>query len=234
MDEAVISALVCGVVLAMVHLASERLQPRHGKMRWRIISFAAGISIAYLFLHLLPETYKAADHIEGWVFVFLLAGFTIFHLIEKYVYRHAERERLVWDLKEIHSVSFFVYHFVVGVALTGKFEEGMVEGLLFLVPVAFHAGLSTASLSGIHGEMRERTLVRVLLSISTLLGVVFAALIRIPHALELSLVSFVAGVLLYIIVREFLPQEEKGEPAYFVFGLLVFAAVNLAIPVANG
>jgi len=234
MDEATIFALACGVVLAVIHLASERLHPRHGRMRWRIISFAAGISIAYLFLHLLPETYEAADHIRGWVFVFLLAGFAVFHLIEKYIYQHAERERLVRDLKEIHSVSFFVYHFVVGVALAGKFEEGMLEGLLFLVPVAFHAGLSTASLSGIHGDIRERTSVRVLLSLSTLLGVVFAAFVRIPPALELSLVSFVAGVLLYIIVREFLPQKEKGEPAYFVFGLLVFAVVNLAIPVANG
>jgi len=234
MDEATIFALVCGVVLALIHLASERLQPRHGTMRWRIISFAAGISIAYLFLHLLPETYEAADHIRGWVFVFLLAGFTVFHLIEKYIYQHTERERLVRDLKEIHSVSFFVYHFIVGVALTGKFEEGILEGLLFLVPVAFHAGLSTASLSGIHGDMRERTSVRVLLSLSTFLGVIFAVFIRIPPALELSLVSFVAGVLLYIIVREFLPQREKGEPAYFVLGLLVFAIVNLAIPVANG
>lgn len=234
MDEAIISGLICGVVLAMVHLASESIHLRHGKMRWRIISFAAGISIAYLFLHLLPETYEAANHIKGWVFVFLLAGFTVFHLIEKYVYQHVERERLVRDLKEIHSVSFFIYHFVVGVALTGKFEESMLEGLLFLVPVAFHAGLSTASLSGIHDDMMELKFVRVLLSISTLLGVVFAALIRIPPALELSLVSFVAGVLLYIIVREFLPQKEKGEPAYFVLGLLLFAAVNLAIPVANG
>jgi len=234
MDEATISALVCGVVLALIHLASERIQPRHGTMRWRIISFAAGISIAYLFLHLLPETYEAADHIRGWVFVFLLAGFTVFHLIEKYIYQHVERERLVEDLKEIHSVSFFVYHFVVGVALTGKFEEGMLEGLLFLVPVAFHAGLSTASLSGIHDDMRERRSVRMLLSLSTLLGVIFAVFFRIPHALELGLVSFVAGVLLYIIVREFLPQKEKGEPVYFVLGLLVFALVNIAIPVANG
>jgi zinc transporter ZupT len=233
-NEAAISALVSGVILAVIHLASERVEPRHVATRWRLISFAAGISIAYLFLHLLPETYKAADHISGWVFVFLLVGFTVFHLIEKYVYRHAERERLVEELKEIHSVSFLVYHFVVGVALTGKFEESMLEGVLFLVPVAFHSGLSTASLSGIHDDMRERTPLRVLLSLSTLLGVIFAVFVRIPPVLELSLVSFVAGVLLYIIVREFLPQKEKGEPAYFVLGLLVFALVNLAIPVANG
>jgi zinc transporter ZupT len=234
MNEATVFAAVCGVLLTLIHLASERIEPRHGAMRWRIISFAAGISIAYLFLHLLPETYEAADHIRGWVFVFLLAGFAVFHLIEKYIYQHAERERLVEELKEIHSISFFAYHFVVGIALRGKFEDSVLEGLLFLVPVAFHAGLSTASLSGIHGDMRQRASVRVFLSLSTLLGVVFAVFIPIPPALELGLVSFVAGVLLYIIVREFLPQKEKGEPAYFVLGLLVFAIVNLAIPVANG
>ena len=103
-----------------------------------------------------------------------------------------------------------------------------------IIPVAFHAGLSTASLAGLHGDVREHASVRVLLSLSALLGVIFAILVAIPHAIALSLVSLVAGVLLYIIVREFLPSKEKGEPAFFVLGLVVFAIVNLAIPVANG
>ena len=48
--------------------------------------------------------------------------------------QHAERDRLVEDLKEVHSASFFAYHFIVGIALRDRFEQNVLEGLLFLDP----------------------------------------------------------------------------------------------------
>jgi hypothetical protein len=102
MDDATPIALVFGVFLGLVHFFSESLNPPHGRARYRVVSLAAGISIAYLFLHLLPETYEAATHLRQWVFVFLLLGFSGFHLVEKLIYQHADRTRLLRDLKEVH------------------------------------------------------------------------------------------------------------------------------------
>jgi len=36
------------------------------------------------------------------------------------------------------------------------------------------------------------------------------------------LISMIAGVLLYIIVKEFLPEKEKGQPLFFIFGIALF------------
>ena len=59
------------------------------------------------------------------MFIFLLVGFSVFHLVEKLVYQHAEAARLAWELKEVHSIDFFIYHFIVGVALEDKFRVGL-------------------------------------------------------------------------------------------------------------
>jgi zinc transporter ZupT len=82
-------------------------------------------------------------------------------------------------------------------------------------------------MSSIHGEVRERTVTKVLLSISSLLGIIFAAVVVIPVMVDNILVSLIAGVLLYIIVREFIPEKEKGQPAFFVIGVVLFLAVSL-------
>ena len=53
--------------------------------------------------------------------------------------------------------------------------------------------------------------------------------VQVPIVVDNILVSLIAGVLLYIIVREFIPQEEKGEPVFFVIGLVLFCAFSLLL-----
>jgi zinc transporter ZupT len=223
------AALALGILIGIVHFFSENIRPPEGRVRNRVVSFAAGISIAYLFLKLLPETYRAASLLEEWVFAFLLAGFAIFHLVEKFTYKHAERDKLMRELKEIHSVSFFIYYFTVGIVLEGFMSLGPLDGILFAVPVGLHAALSSASLSEIHGDMRESLLAKIVLSFSTILGVAFAAFVRVPGLALNILVSLIAGVMLYIIVKEFLPEGERGQPVFFVIGLVLFSVFNYVL-----
>jgi zinc transporter ZupT len=217
-----IYALGFGFLLGIIHFYSEKLKPPDGANRYRVISFAAGISIAYLFLNLLPHTYEAAGRLKNFVFVFLLLGFVLFHLAEKFIYKHADKKKLAQELKEVHSVSFFLYHFVIGIVLYDKAHLSGLEGVLFFIPIALHASLSTASLSEIHGDIRESRITKILLSLSTLFGVIFALLVPIPTSLDNIFVSVIAGILLYIIVKEFLPEKDKGQPMFFLFGLLLF------------
>jgi zinc transporter ZupT len=229
MNDFDILALAFAFLLGLLHFFSDMIRLPEDGRKYRIISFAAGISIAYLFLDLLPHTYESAVHLKEWVFVFLLLGFALFHLVEKYIYQHADQNRLAKELKEVHSISFFFYYFLVGIVLEDKLQADVLEGTLFLIPVALHAGLSTASLSRIHGEIRERIWPKIALSSSSLLGVVFATLVPIPSLVDNILTSLIAGVLLYIIVKEFLPEKKKGQPLFFIFGIILFFAFILII-----
>jgi len=71
------------------------------------------------------------------------------------------------------------------------------------------------------------------LSLFTLLGVIFAILIPVPAVLNNILISFIAGILLYIIVKEFLPEKKKGQPLFFVIGLVLFFILYLFIVLAR-
>jgi zinc transporter ZupT len=115
------------------------------------------------------------------------------------------------------------------VALETKVREGITAGALFLVPVALHSFLSGASMSSIHGDVRESLPTKFLLSISTLAGLVVALFIGIPPTASNILVSLIAGILLYVIVREFLPDKTEGRPLYFIIGLAVFVGVSLLL-----
>ncbi|UCE42895.1 MAG: hypothetical protein JSV17_08075 [Candidatus Aminicenantes bacterium] len=224
-----IFALSLGIILGIIHFYSEKLKLPDGANRYRVISFAAGISIAYLFLNLLPHTYAAADHLKNFVFVFLLLGFVLFHLAEKFIYKHADQKKLARELKEVHSISFFFYYFMIGIVLYDKVLTSQLEGILFFIPIGLHASLSTASLSQIHGDIREGFGTKILLSLSTILGVIFALLVSVPNILDNILVSMIAGILLYIIVKEFLPEKEKGQPMFFLSGILVFIGFYILI-----
>lgn len=52
----------------------------------------------------------------------------------------------------------------------------------------------------------------------------FAAVISIPDVAENIMVSLIAGILLYVMVKEFLPEKKKGQPAFFLMGLIFFIA----------
>ncbi len=222
-------AIAYAILIGVIHFLGGSIRPPESRARYRIISFAAGVSIAYLFLDLLPKTYEAATYLRQWVFVFLLIGFSIIHLSEKWIYQHHDGARLDTELKTAHSIAFFAYNFVVGIALLEKLRVSPLEGTLFLIPVALHAMLSTASMSNIHRAGTQSLLVKSLLSGSAIYGVLFGVAVKIPRVLDNILISLIAGVLLYIIVREFIPEKDKGQPAFFVAGLAVYVVLALVL-----
>jgi zinc transporter ZupT len=74
--------------------------------------------------------------------------------------------------------------------------------------------------------------IKVALSLSTTLGVIFVILIHVPSVINNILISFVAGMLLYIIVKEFLHEKKKGQPSLFIIGLAPFFVFYIFIILA--
>ena len=219
-------SLTLGFLLGLIHFIGEGLKIPEGSRHYQIISFASGITIGYLFLDLLPHTYDAADHLKSGVFFFLLMGFALVHLVEKYFYQHAEASKLRTEFKMFHSATFFIYYFLVGFVVVELVQKSVLEGILFIFPVMLHAGLSSASLSEIHGRFQPTLWERILLSLATPIGVLLAFSFPLPLVLQNITISVIAGILLYVFVKVFLPEKEKGQPIFFILGLIVFFALN--------
>ncbi|HLD81087.1 MAG TPA: hypothetical protein VJA40_03725, partial [archaeon] len=210
-------ALVLAIALSVTHYFNAALRQRFKRYESDAASFAGGISIAYLFLQIMPELYAGYTVVSSYLFVFVLVGFTLMHLIEKQIQSHTHRlEKRREELKELHSAYFFFYHFLVGVVLLRLVELNAVTGALFFVPVFLYTLASGVSLSEVHERVRGHAAARLLLSSSSLFGVFAAAVYKVPDVLFYALFSFVGGMFFYVVIREAVPSERKGHPNFFL------------------
>src|SRR3990167_2011951 len=100
--------VIYSLIIGLVHFFNEKIQIRQEYFRVRILSFIAGISVTYVFLNLLPEVYKGFEFFDKVIFVSLLAGFTLSHIAEKYIYQHSAPQTLRESLGGFHSLAFFI------------------------------------------------------------------------------------------------------------------------------
>jgi hypothetical protein len=216
--------ILLGIMLVIVHFFSEKFHLLRHIQRMKFISFTGGIFISYLILHILPEVFVGDAFLNRVAMIFVLIGFSLFHLMEKYVYRHERRrEQLKRELKEVHSIAFFLYHFLLGVVLISIIDQlNLMEGILFFIPLLLIAFVSSISLKGIHGQIRQKKSVKAMLSISPLLGVVISTFFPLTNLLHSMLLGFVVGALLFIVIVDSIPKERKGEPVFFILGVTLY------------
>ncbi|MDX1654796.1 MAG: hypothetical protein R3310_06250, partial [Candidatus Competibacteraceae bacterium] len=144
-----IVALIAAAILALIHLFAGKLRFLEGIPRSRWLSLAGGASIAYVFLHLLPELATGQETLAGelaepWsfvehhIYVLALVGLAIFYGLERLTRRH-RRQRAAAGREDcpssgvfwIHILSFALYNFLIGYLLLHLEELDLRTLLLF-------------------------------------------------------------------------------------------------------
>ena len=215
-------AVLFSLILGVIHFWNEKIFFKKEVTKAKTMSFVAGASVAYVFLYLLPDLYKGVAHINQWIFIFILLGFSLVHLLEKYFYQHIKGEELLFRFKEIHFFIFFLYYFVIGIVLVNFLELSIVKGLLLFVPILFYAAVSRVSFAEVHTHIREQKFFRILLALAALLGVLSASAILENAFLYHILLAFIVGAFFYIVIMDFIPREAKGKPEYFLLGVSLY------------
>lgn len=191
---------------------------KNSRIKEKIVSLGAGISITYIFLHLFPTLYLGTQELSRFLFIFVLLGFTIYHLVEKYIYQHAPRDKIVHEIETEHSIALFSYHFIIGIVLISMIKVNIMDGTLFFFPILFHIIIDALP----HSRGYQRKSVKLFFSSAALLGAFLAIIIPIPEVIKLVLVGIVAGLLLFLETREIIPVKRKGKPFYFLAGMVVY------------
>ena len=146
------------------------------------------------------------------------------------------------DLRKFRFITDYIYHFLVGIILVGLLIIEIVPGILFFFYAFFRTLVSKRSEShiiftdlDIYEELKyeEGSIMKYILGTSALTGILVGIVINafLPKNLELLFIfySIISGVILYVIVREVIPEKEKGDPIKFVIGLIGFTIVILLI-----
>ncbi|MDP2906857.1 MAG: hypothetical protein Q8O03_02855 [Nanoarchaeota archaeon] len=212
--------VLLALILSILHFFSRSISKLIEKLHIHITSFSAGMFLTLIFLDFLPRAATGIEH-DAPVFLALTVGFVIYHLSEKYLYQHVKNKKvLLEELAELHNVGFFIDHFMVGFILVLTFKLESYTSYLIFVPFVLHTVSSSMSLEHIRARIKTGVN-RVTLSVSTLIGALFAHFINLDTFWYYTIFAFFLGSLLYISVRDMLPGGKKGNTLMFLIGFLL-------------
>ena len=230
------------VVLALVHFFAYKLHfssvPRS---KW--LSAAGGISVAYVFIHLLPELsefQKSLEEMKNLAFdffshhVYLIALFSLclFYGLERAakLSKDSEREAPSGREKElesnssifwIHVSSFSVYNALIGYLLVHREDENTWSLFLFVIAMAFHFVVNDYGLVD-HYRKGYIHKGRWIITIAILAGWGVGAFTTISETILSVLFAFVAGGVVLNVLKEELPEERKSNFWAFLAGVAFY------------
>jgi len=146
------------------------------------------------------------------------------------------------DLNNLHFFTNFSYHLLVGIIVVGLLAFDIISGILFFLFAWFRAIITNRSESHVIFtdleiyeiyDINENITRKYILAFSNLIGVLIGLMLDLLGfeytEMFYILFSFLSGVILYTIVREVIPEKEKGKPVYFLIGFVGFTIVIFII-----
>jgi hypothetical protein len=227
--------------LVLAHLFTPAMRFLGGIPRSRWLSLAGGVSVAYVFLHLLPELAEGRDELAGVAdairlehatFLVAMIGLVVFYGLERLVRRHrrgrADHERSAPGVFWLHLGSFSLYNLLIGYLLGDVAAGGPAALLLFSLAMLLHFVVTDFGLHADHpGDYRR--VGRWVLAASVASGWLLGAALEIPESATIGLTAFLAGGVILNVLKEELPDERQSRFGAFAAGVGVYAALLMAI-----
>jgi hypothetical protein len=245
-------ALVLTLVLAALHLAAPRIRRLPFVPESATGSFAGGLAVAYVFLHLLPElvegkeTIGAALHrvvqptplLDLAIFLVALAGFVAFFGLERLADRTGAGRSATpgpapspvqQRVYRLHLGSFVIYNALITYTMPLRVRTGLAFAILFAVAMGLHFVLTDRGLEERYHEQFGRR-GRLLLAGALVVGWLLAAVATPTSAVVVSLLTaLLAGSILLNVFKEEIPSGRQASFPWFLTGLVVYAGLLTAV-----
>ena len=232
------------VGLAAIHLYSGRMRFLDVLPRSRWLSAAGGISVAYVFVHLLPdlaeeqETIREAagegfNFLEYHVYLVALIGLAAFYGLERSAKTSRRRKRSAGDEDSteagvfwVHAASFTVYNALIGYLLLHREEPGVWSLILLAFAMGVHFVVNDYGLRRDHKGTYDR-IGRWVLAAGILAGWVVGLFFEVSEAAIAVLFGFLAGGVIMNVLKEELPEDHESRFWAFALGAAAYAVVLL-------
>jgi len=238
-------ALVFATCLALIHLVASRFSLARAEPRSRWLSLAGGASVAYVFVHILPELKKGQDvmvradlpldFLEHHAYIVALLGFVTFYGLERLATRSRRRSLAVTGADTttpmvfwIHILSFACFNALVGYLLLHLEQPGPLSLSFFSVAMGAHFLVNDYGLRRHHQEAYDRS-GRWLLALSVLLGYGIGLITPIHELMLAVLFALLGGGVILNVIKEELPQEQESLFWAFALGAALYTALLLSL-----
>lgn len=230
--------------LSLVHILAGHLRFLDVIPRSRWLSFAGGISVAYVILHLLPELGEAQEVVseaaqgvlgalENHVYLLVLLGLTVFYGLERAAKQSRDNQEEAGGEDQagpavfwLHIASFAVYNAVIGYLLVER--QNFLALAIFFVAMALHFVVNDYGLREHHKDAYHR-IGRWVIAAAILVGWTLGVTLEIPEPALFIPVAFIGGGIILNVLKEELPEERKSHFGAFALGVAAYSALLLAL-----
>jgi hypothetical protein len=144
-DLTIVIIIIIAVVMGLTDFFGHKISGLIGGHRDAVLSFSAGLLISLLFLILVPDV--ISNGAPEFLFLFMLVGFLLMHLAEKYIYKHVmHKQELLEDLKIVHIIGFGLDNFLIGFIIAALIELDFTVVITLSVPLFLQMITSSISL----------------------------------------------------------------------------------------
>jgi hypothetical protein len=225
--------------LALIHLVAGKLRFLDVIPRSAWLSAASGASVAYVFMHLLPELATGQEtlahvapleFLETHVWMVALVGLAVFYGLERAAL--SSREQEADDATEpgvfwLHIASFGLYNVLIGYLLLHREVMTTAALLLFAIAMGLHFFVNDYGLRQ-HHKQRYHRFGRWILAAAVLGGWALGAATEVSEALLVLLIAFLGGGVILNVLKEELPEERESRFWPFALGAVAYTALLVA------
>jgi hypothetical protein len=230
-------------LFAETFLVGSHIHPVKSLIRDRrtVISFAAGMTAAYVFVHLLPELHGARQTFaesasielrhEGMAIYFLsLLGFLLFYGLDHLQSKLGESAEVEAEERafRLHIGGFTAYVALMSYLLVHNLEGEAIDKVMYAVAIAVHFLGIDHAMREEHGEQYDRV-GRLLLAGACLLGWGVGLIVLLPMPVLAMMVAFISGSIIMNSLITELPSEKDGRFVPFLAGGLIYGLILLPL-----
>ncbi len=224
--------LILAFILSLVYVVSYRISDSIEKYHEYILSIGSGMLLAIIFVEVLPELIEEGNKFlsSDIIALSILIGFTSYHLIEKYTYKHSKRTLETTRIGYLHVGGFFIDNFLEGFVLVLIFSiaTNYLIYILF-IPLLLGDIAASTTLRHINDKFKLGKIGIILLSSSIFLGAVVGSLLRLNEKTFYITLGILTGIFIYFITRDEIPRGRKGKPLAFLIALIIISTIFLVI-----
>ncbi|OJF93268.1 hypothetical protein [Alkalibacterium sp. 20] len=237
-----VTTLAVALGFTFIHIGSKHFKLRVFTVN-QFTSFVGGISLSYVFFHLIPtirtyehevmETFHVnATNASHVIFGSMLLGIIIFYFLE--VALKSTRLKIMKNTQPstgifwAHIGSYFLYNFIIGMLLATQQFRSSMTATIYLVAIGLHF-LTNDWVLRHHFRALYDSYGLKLLVLGVIAGYLLGANIHVSHLFVGLLEAFVAGGLMLNAIKDELPACRGNGLTSFMVGLSLYSVLLLSI-----
>lgn len=229
------------VILAFIHIFAYKISKLHIVSRKKWLSFAGGIAVSFVFVHILPELHKWQSSlqqkekvpldVENYLYMIALVGVLLFFGLEKAIIllkekKESEKRAIEEGAFWWHISVFAVYNLLIGYLFL--YDQGFngANSFFIFIALGFHFLGNDYSLFNHHEETYKKT-GRWIMASSVLIGWFIGFFTKLPDIVFSALFAFIAGGIVLNALKEEIPAEKENHFGAFFLGAVIFSIMLL-------